>query len=87
VSAVPNFHLRGLRPELHDALRARAESNGRSVNAEIVSILEEAVATAQDRQALLRDLRRFRRRVRVDADAEAIEHLLRQARDERDRRP
>lgn len=85
VVAVPNFHLRGIPPELYEALRKRSETNGRSINAEILAIVREEVERDADRARLLRELDRFRR-IRLPADVPPPEQLIREARDERSRR-
>jgi plasmid stability protein len=84
--AVPNFHLRGIPPELYERLRERADANGRSINAEILAIVSGEVEREPDRARLLRDLRRLRREVRLPADAPPPEQLIREDRDERTRR-
>lgn len=85
--AMPNFHLRGLPPDLYEALRRRSAEKGRSMNAEIVSIVREALERDRERRRLKRDLARLRRRVRLPADAPTPEQIIREARDERSRRP
>jgi plasmid stability protein len=83
---VANIHLRGIRPEIHDALRRRAAANGRSVNAEIVALVEGEIERDAERERLLRELRRLRREVRLPSDVLPPEQIIREARDERSRR-
>ncbi len=80
-----NFHLRGLSDGLYQALRARAKRNSRSINAEIVAILEEAAREDVERERLMRDLERLRKRIRL-GPGPPIEQIIREARDERSRR-
>lgn len=44
---MPAVTIRGLSPELHRALKARAAAHGRSTEAEIRTILEESVRPRQ----------------------------------------
>lgn len=81
--AVANFHLRSVPPDLYDALRARAETNGRSINAEVLAIVEEAIARDSERAEFIRRLERLRREFRLPADAPPPEELIRELRDER----
>ena len=83
---VPNFHLRGIPPELYDGLRKRSEANGRSINAEILALVEEALEEDADQAGLLDELRAFRRK-RLRKSVPPPEQLIREARDERARRP
>jgi hypothetical protein len=86
VVAVPNFHLRGIEPDTYEALRKRSEANGRSINAEILSIVREEVGREQDRERLLRNLKRFRREVQLPPGVPPPEQVIRDARDDRARR-
>lgn len=83
---VPNIHLRGVPPKVHAALKRRADANGRSVNAEILAIVEEEMGRAAERARFLRELRRLQREVRSAPDATPPEQIIREARDERTRR-
>lgn len=82
--AVANIHLRGVDPEIHELLRKRAAANGRSVNAEILAIVEREIRDDIDRANLLRELRRLRREVQLPADLPP-EQIIREVRDERTR--
>jgi plasmid stability protein len=79
---VAAFHLRNIPDELYERLRARARSNGRSVNAEIRSILERELArpTHDDFMRRLDDLHA---RWKLSPDAPAPEDLIREDRDSR----
>jgi plasmid stability protein len=83
--AVPNFHVRGIAPDVYEALRERAEANGRSINAEILAIVRADLEREPDRARLLQELRRLRREVRLPAGAPPPEQLVREARDGRAR--
>lgn len=70
--------------ELYDALRGRARQHRKSIAAEVVSLLEENVVTAEERrsrQQFLRQIKRFRsRRTPSKAHFPASEELQRQDR-------
>ena len=78
---VPTLHVRNVPPEVYEALRARASREGRSMNAEVIAILRRVVASRRDPDDLIEDLRRFRDRVRLPADAPRPEELIREDRD------
>ncbi|MBD0338211.1 MAG: Arc family DNA-binding protein [Thermoleophilia bacterium] len=77
-----NFHLRAVPPDLYDALKARAEANGRSVNAELLAIVHEAIDRDSERAELLLRLERLRREFRLPPEALPPEELIREARDD-----
>lgn len=81
--AVPNIHLRGVDPEIHEALRKRAAANGRSVNAEILAIVEDEIQEELERGRLLQELNRLRREIHLPPDAPMPEQIIREARDAR----
>lgn len=41
-AAMPNLHIRGVPPEVHERLKAQAAAEGRSVNDHLVRVLTEA---------------------------------------------
>ena len=73
------FHLR-LRDELYERLRKRAGTEGRSINAEIVSILERDLARP-DPTEFLRKLDELRSRWTIPPDAPMPEDIIRADRD------
>ena len=56
---VANIHVRDVPPRVHRMLKARADRNGRSVNAEILDILEEAAARERKHTKFMAELRRL----------------------------
>lgn len=80
--SVANIHLRGVDPDVHEALRKRAEANGRSVNAEILAIVEREIREELDRADLLRRIEQLRREV-ILAPGPPSEQLIREDRDAR----
>jgi antitoxin FitA len=81
MEAVPTLHVRNVPPEVYEALRARAAREGRSMNAEVISILRRSLASRRDPEDVIADLRRFRGRVQLPPDAPLPEDLIRQDRD------
>jgi plasmid stability protein len=78
---VPALHVRNVPPEVYEALRARASREGRSMNAEVIAILRRALSSRRDPDDLIADLRRYRERVQLAADAPTPEELIREDRD------
>jgi len=58
---VANFHLRDIPEPLYDKLQARAKKAGRSVNKELLSIVEKELVrpTPEELDRRLRELRRM----------------------------
>lgn len=79
------MHVRNLPDELHQRLRERALVEGRSMSAEAVILLRQALQlggdpSAQQRSAIER-LAEIRRRSRLPAGAPPAERLVREDRD------
>ncbi len=76
------FHVRNIPPQLYERLRERARRDGRSVNTEILSILDRELSRPEpaELEAQLRDLHR---RIRLPPDAPTPEQLIREDRDSR----
>jgi antitoxin FitA len=53
---MPTLYIRNVPPEVYEALKARAEREGRSVNAEALVLLEEVAARERGREAIDRFL-------------------------------
>lgn len=75
-----NFHLRDLPEPLYAKLEKRAHKAGRSINRELIHILEAELArpTPED---LVAELHRLQRESRLPPDAPAPEDLIRWDRD------
>ena len=73
------FHLR-LPDQLHERLRKRAATEGRSINAEIVSILERDLARP-DPAEFMRRLDELRSRMTLPPGAPTPEEIIRADRD------
>ena len=80
------FHLRNIPPDLYERLRRRAKHEGRSVNAEILSILERHLSQRSP-QEVLESIRAGRERISLSEHAPKPEDLIREARDSRYSRP
>jgi len=79
------LHIRNLPPELHQRLRERATSDGRSMSAEVVTLLRDALQpphtkSAQQRAGVER-LRDIRGRNDLPDGAATAEQLVREDRD------
>lgn len=74
---MPSFLLRELDPALMEALRVRAETKGRSLQAEIHATLAHSVETSARREAFVLDARRLAAATRgreLDDVASQIRH-------------
>ena len=75
------IHVRRVPEDLHERLQRLAQSRSRSLSAEVIALLYQALALAEDRQRqgeLLADIRR--RRFALAADASDSSELLREDR-------
>ena len=75
-----NFHLRDLPDPLYDKLQQRARKAGRSVNRELLSMVEKELSRPTPEE-LDRQLRKLRRELRLPPDAPRPEDLIREDRD------
>jgi len=78
--------VRDVPKRVHDALKRRAKRNGRSVNAEVVTILDEAVRRERDAVEVTERLRELSRTVKRVPGMPTPEQLIREGREERDRK-
>lgn len=78
------LHVRNLPADLHERLREQAKADGRSMSAEAVAILRQALLdddrSPRQRSAIDR-LREIQDRNRLSAHAPAAEQLVREDRD------
>jgi plasmid stability protein len=84
MAAMPTLYLRDVPESLVERLRRRARRNRRSMSAEAIAILQRAVDDERDDLGLIRRLRQLQYTVPEGAPSDV--ELIRQARDERDRR-
>lgn len=79
---MPAITLKGLPTALHRALKRRAAEHKRSLNKEVIAVLEEAVAPARrlNVEALVDESQRFRAGLRFETTPEEIDTLKRKGR-------
>lgn len=75
-----NFHLRDIPDATFARLQERARGSGRSINKELLQIVEREIARPTPEE-LDAELRRLRRRIHLSADAPRPEDLIREDRD------
>ena len=80
-----NFHLRDIPDPLYKRLQKRARKAGRSVNKELLHIVEKDLARPTPEE-LDRKLHELRRLIHLPPDAPRPEDLIREVRDGRDER-
>jgi len=83
MSNLPALHIRDVPSDVVDALRERARSSGRSLNAELVALLAEEARRYRERGTLTRRLAEIAARVNLPPDAPRPEDLIREDRDSR----
>jgi len=75
------LYVRDVPERLYKRLRARARRNGRSLNAEVLDILQEAAARDEDAVAITAKLRELAYKINLPPDAPKPEDLIRRDRD------
>jgi antitoxin FitA len=75
------LHIRNVPDELYEALRARAEREGRSINAETIAALREVLRPSPE--DLLAEIESLRARTTLPTGAFAPERIIRRDRDAR----
>lgn len=75
-----NFHLRNIPEPLYDKLQKRAQKAGRSVNKELLHIVEKELARPTPEELVAR-LHELRKTIRLPSDAPRPEDLIREDRD------
>jgi len=82
---MPELHVRNLSAELHERLRKQAIADGRSMSAEVIAILQQALQDVGDQRAgqraAIERLREIRRRSWLPDEMPRAEQLVRQDRD------
>jgi plasmid stability protein len=85
MSDVPALHIRNVPEQVVATLKRRAKENGRSLNSEVVEILEDSGRRYEQAADLLRELGELRAEWLLPDDAPKPEDVIREARDERAR--
>jgi len=82
---VPTLYIRNVPPEVYEALKARAQREGRSVNAEALALLGEVAERERGRAAVEHFLALADEIGRaLPPDTRPAEEVIRQMREERD---
>jgi plasmid stability protein len=80
---VATLYVRDVPERLYKRLRARARRNSRSLNAEVVEILEATAARDAESALITRRLAELAERIDLPADAPKPEEIIRGERDRR----
>jgi plasmid stability protein len=83
MSDVPALHIRNVPADVVETLRRRAESHGRSLNAEVLRILTSSAERERQDTPITNRLEELARRVNLPPDAPTPEELIREDRDRR----
>jgi plasmid stability protein len=83
MSNVPALHIRNVPADVVETLRKRAESHGRSLNAEVLRILTSSAERERQDTPITNRLEELARRVNLPPDAPTPEELIREDRDSR----
>jgi plasmid stability protein len=80
---MPTLHIRNVPKRVYDALRRSADRNGRSLNMEVVEILEAFADEARRSRSLLEELDELRAEFLLPDDAPDAVDVIRESRDAR----
>jgi plasmid stability protein len=80
---VATLYVREVPERLYKRLRARARRNGRSLNAELLEVLEDVVERGEDAEAITRRLAEIAAEITWPEDAPTPERMIREDRDNR----
>ena len=83
MSNVATLYVRDVPEGLYKRLRARARRNGRSLNAELIDILEDVAVREGDAEAITRRLAELAAEINWPEDAPPPEQFIREDRDSR----
>jgi plasmid stability protein len=75
------LHVRNVPPDLYDALRQRAQREGRSISAETIAILRRTLLVATDPEDLLAEIEASKKRWSWPDDGPTPEEIIRRDRD------
>lgn len=82
---MPELHVRNLPPDLHQRLREHAKAEGRSMSAEAITLLRQALQPIDDQRttgrAAVERLREIRSRSQLPSEGAPAEQLVREDRD------
>ncbi len=83
MSAVPTLHIRNLPEPVYDKLKRRAAENHRSINAEVLALLDAELEEERREGEITRRLRKLAYEINLPPDAPKPEEILRELRDSR----
>lgn len=83
MEAVPTLHIRNLPEPVYDKLKRRAAVNHRSLNAEVLALLNTEFEEERREGEITRRLRKLAYEINLPADAPKPEEILRELRDSR----
>ncbi len=81
MTGMATLHVRNVPTELYEALRNRADVNGRSINAEVIEILGRGVERWRADEQWLERFEELRTRMKQPPDAPKPEDIIRWDRD------
>jgi antitoxin FitA len=77
-----NFTVKGLSPAVHQKLQDRARRHQRSLNKEIIAVLEEATSPKLiSPKALIEELRQLQTKIKFSVSIDAIEEAIQAGRE------
>jgi plasmid stability protein len=83
MSDVATLYVRDVPEPLYKRLRARARRNGRSLNAEVLEILEDVAERETDAESITQRLAELAAKINWPPDAPTPEQYIREDRDSR----
>ncbi len=83
MEAVPTLHIRNLPEPVYDKLKRRAAEHHRSINAEVLALLNAELEEERREGEITRRLRKLAYEINLPADAPKPEEILRELRDSR----
>lgn len=78
---MPTLHLRNVPAAVYERLRRRSTASGRSMNAEAVALLAEALDREARTKSVTEELRRLAREIDLPPDVPKPEEIVRRRRD------
>lgn len=81
MAAMATLHVRNVPTELYEALRNRADLNGRSINAEVIEILGHGLETWRQNERWWAEFEELQSRMKLPPDAPKPEDIIRWDRD------
>jgi plasmid stability protein len=83
MAEMATLFVRDVPERVHKQLRARARRNGRSLNAEVLDIIEDVVESDLDSREITKRLAALAAEIKLPADAPRPEEIIRRERDRR----